>query len=288
MENKELHRLQASMLAETLRIFEKHSIQYFLLGGSALGAVRHSGFIPWDDDIDIGLPRADYEKFLSIAPSELQDGLFLQSCGTDTAYPLPFAKIRNSNTTFIESSVSHLAMNHGVYIDLFPLDGYSRNCLLSRAQAALFRGLKAAVLHKFFIRKRLMVLHPLVWFLATFFSLDNLRSGLFRVMTVFDYSNADMVMNWNGAWGLREAMPKSIFGQGTRLEFAGIAVSVPSDYDGYLRALYGDYMKLPSLDKRRTRHCTELVDLRRSYTEYVGAKSTEGSRRNYKHTKADK
>jgi lipopolysaccharide cholinephosphotransferase len=147
---KKLHIIELAMLGEFIRICQKYSLRYYLIGGSALGAVRHSGFIPWDDDIDIGMPRVDYEKFLSVAQAELDADLFLQTHKTDPAYPFSFAKIRNSKTTFIQSDSSHLQMNHGVYIDIFPLDGYPSSKLSRRltkiiinlCNAAIFRGQK--------------------------------------------------------------------------------------------------------------------------------------------------
>ncbi len=123
---KKLKEIELELFKQFVRICEKNSLRYFVVGGTALGAVRHKGFIPWDDDIDVALPRGDYEKFLSIAQSWLPENMFLQTYITDKNYPNPFAKLRRSDTAFIEKSASRIKMNHGVYIDIFPLDGYSR------------------------------------------------------------------------------------------------------------------------------------------------------------------
>ena len=119
----ELKKIELEMFKYYLAICEKHDLKYFLIGGTLLGAVRHKGFIPWDDDIDIGMPRPDYEKFLLVAQKELPEHIFLQTHNTDIEYPNCFAKLRNSDTTFIETSCKKLKINHGIYIDIFPLDG---------------------------------------------------------------------------------------------------------------------------------------------------------------------
>ena len=124
-----MHLLHLDILKEFIRICNKYELRYFLLGGSCLGTVRHQGFIPWDDDIDVGMPRPDYERFMEIAQNELPEYYFLQNSKTDPDYPLCFAKIRDSRTTFIERSVSHLNINHGIYFDIFPLDGLSNGSL---------------------------------------------------------------------------------------------------------------------------------------------------------------
>ena len=106
---------------------EKLNLPYFLVCGSALGAARHGGFIPWDDDLDVGMYRDDYNKFMELAPALLPKGIFLQNYNTDPKFPHMFANLRNSNTTYIEKRLAPLNINHGVYIDIFPLDGYPSN-----------------------------------------------------------------------------------------------------------------------------------------------------------------
>ena len=122
---QKLKDIEKDMLVIFIQICKKYDMRYFLAGGSCLGAVRHRGFIPWDDDIDVVMPREDYEKFLKVARNELPENIFLQTGKTDNDFPMNFAKLRNSDTTFIETSVKNFKINHGVFIDIFPLDGYS-------------------------------------------------------------------------------------------------------------------------------------------------------------------
>ena len=119
-----LQQVELKMLQMVDDICRELHIKYYLVCGSALGAVKYSGFIPWDDDLDIGLLRPDYEIFVREAKRLLPDNYFLQNYRTDPAFPQVFSKIRDSRTTFIEKSAAGLAIHHGVYIDVFPLDGY--------------------------------------------------------------------------------------------------------------------------------------------------------------------
>ena len=112
----ELQKRQFELLKAVDDICNRLKIKYFLVCGSALGAVKYGGFIPWDDDIDIALFREDYEKFISKAPNLLREGLFLQNWHSEKYYLQVFSKLRDSNSTYIESSVSRFPINHGVFI----------------------------------------------------------------------------------------------------------------------------------------------------------------------------
>lgn len=119
-----LQEIEFEMLKEFVRICEELNLTYYLVCGSALGAVKYQGFIPWDDDLDVALPRPDYEIFCQKAQSMLPSHLFLQNYKTDSQYPLFMSKIRDNRTTFVEPLYKNIKMNHGVYIDVFPIDGY--------------------------------------------------------------------------------------------------------------------------------------------------------------------
>ena len=115
LSEKQLNRLKAielEMLRSFIEVCKELDLKYYLLGGTLLGAVRHKGFIPWDDDIDIGMPRKDYEVFISKAQNLLPVHLFVQTFQTDPQFPSAYCKIRNSNTTFLETAVKKINMNH--------------------------------------------------------------------------------------------------------------------------------------------------------------------------------
>jgi len=124
-ELKKIWALQIDMLQQVERICKAHSLQYFAICGTALGAFRHHGFIPWDDDVDIALKRSDYNAFLKYAQSELSEPYYLQAAGSDPLFYRSFAVMRNSNSTSISAGDECLQCNNGVMIHIFPLDGYT-------------------------------------------------------------------------------------------------------------------------------------------------------------------
>ena len=123
----ELQKAELDLLKYFIEICNKLDLKYFLVCGSALGAVKYNGFIPWDDDIDVALKRDDYEVFCSYAQNMLPSNIFLQNHNTEPGFPHIYSKLRNSDTTYIEMSAKKLDINHGIYIDIFPLDGYPKN-----------------------------------------------------------------------------------------------------------------------------------------------------------------
>ena len=120
----ELQKCQLEILKEFIRICKENNLQYYLVGGTCLGAVRHKGFIPWDDDIDVAMPRKDYDKFITLQ-DQMKKPYFIQTYKSDKNYIYNFAKVRDSSTTFVENFFACSQMNHGVWIDVLPLDGMS-------------------------------------------------------------------------------------------------------------------------------------------------------------------
>lgn len=271
-EIKNLKEIELEIFRQFVEICQENSLKYFVIGGTALGAVRHKGYIPWDDDIDVALPREDYEKFLLIAPKALPYNMFLQTFVTDTDYPHPFAKIRRSDTTFIEKTVSKINMNHGVYIDIFPLDGYpntgikekyfklkNRILMISIGSAFLVDTTKDCKIEKI-VKRFIKALFP--DYKKSVIMIDNLYKSN-------SYKNSVIVANFCGAWGIKEVMPKEFFGNGIEGEFEGIKVTLPEKTHEYLTSLYGNYMQLPPEEKRIGHHYCTVIDLEKSYKEYI-------------------
>ena len=127
MDNETLRKVQLAQLEigkEIKRVCDENGIKYFLDSGTLLGAIRHKGFIPWDDDMDMGMLREDYERFIEIAPKELKPEYFLQTWKTDKSYPYAFAKIRKKGTVFIEAVSQKTNAHNEIFVDVFPYDIY--------------------------------------------------------------------------------------------------------------------------------------------------------------------
>lgn len=134
---EELERLQATLyqiLAEVKRVCDKHGIRYFITGGTAIGAYFWEKIIPWDDDIDVGMPRPDYEHFMKVAQEEMGDGFFIQTPETDPHVPFFFMKVRMNGTEFNEETFQHIKMHQGIYVDIFPFDKIPPNKRVEKIQ----------------------------------------------------------------------------------------------------------------------------------------------------------
>lgn len=273
-----LRRVELDMFKAFLSVCKTLNLRYYLIGGALLGAVRHKGFIPWDDDIDIGMLREDYEIFKKNAQKFLPEYYFVQTNETEHAYPLFFLKMRDSRTTFIETSVKNFSINHGVYIDIFPLDYYPKNKLSQfylkiRKKVIYFRISREFT---FPTECQLSKVHGIIFnflgtvakiFYPTICSAQNARERLFRKIKRSGY-----VMNYSSAWGDKESGPVEWFSEGAELEFEGLKVIGPKEYDKWLTKVYGEYMKLPPPEKRVTHHYTEVIDLDHPYTLYTERK----------------
>ena len=258
---------ERDMLSEFVRICNKHGIKYFIQGGTLLGTVRHSGFIPWDDDIDVSLPRDEYERFLAVAQDELPDYYFLQTKDTDPEYPNNFAKIRDSRTTFIETSAKNLNINHGAYIDIFPLDNYP--CGFKAKVYEFKKFLLTRRIYKAFYMPHMSFIAKIIT-LITMILFPSLKGAVEKREKLFkSVKPTDRVVNNSGAWLDKEIIPKEWVQNTIQMEFEGINVNVSDKYDQWLTYVYGDYMSLPPENERVGHHYVDIFDMNKSYTEYI-------------------
>lgn len=277
----ELQVVMLDLFKEFKRVCRKHNLRYFLIGGSALGAIRHQGFIPWDDDLDIGMPRPDYDKLMKLT-SEFKHPYFLQNHKTDWGYSLGFAKLRNSSTSFIEKTYHYQKINQGIWIDIFPIDGMSKNKKLKKVRGPkpylLWFMFYLSYIGHFFAplsKKRWYLQIPLYLVSVLFLplSINNWWTTLItKLMKSIPYHKATMVGSYL-TWSFnREALPKDFYGRGLLVKFEDGMARVPSNYDAYLTAKYGDYMKIPPLDKQKGHHYDSGVSTTVSYKEFLYGK----------------
>ncbi len=267
---QELKKREVEIFKGFISVCEKLNLKYYLLGGTLLGAVRHNGFIPWDDDIDVGMPREDYEIFLKKGHALLPDKYFIQTCHTDPEMPINFAKIRDSETTFIETSIRHLKVNHGLYIDIFPLDLYPCDQKEQKRFSFKKKLLDIRIAAAFYQpdKKRSLKLKAIQAFLHLLFPTYK-RAIIAREKLYASVKRGVYLANYGGAWGVKEIVPVEWYGEGVELEFEGLRVIAPTEYDKWLTQVYGDYMTLPPIEKREPHHYVDAVDMDKSYTYYV-------------------
>lgn len=272
-ELKEWKRIAVEILQRFHTICKENGLKYFAVGGTAIGAVRHGGIIPWDDDIDVAMPRPDYERFIEICEGmDMGDYELATPWGTKD-YPLPFIKMCARNTTLIEDR-EHLFLI-GVFIDIFPLDGTASDrtdaLRLMGRYKKLWNRLEAISSSNTMGEYLALLLKPHEWgrFVmktAGFFCKNTLRHKLIKAIDAIahtvSYDEAENVIVYSGSYNEREIMPKS-FCEGDVIEmpFDGTVINMASGYETYLRGIFGDYMQMPPVEKRVSHHYHALVDL---------------------------
>ncbi len=260
--------IQLDILKNFMDVCRQLNLPYYAIGGTLLGAVRHHGYIPWDDDIDVAMPRDSYETFLANAQSLLHKDHFLQTFETDPEYRLSYAKIRHNQTAFIEKASKHMNIHHGIYIDIFPLDGYPS----TRFEQAIYR-LKMDVYNFRLLAefsgdssskaKLAMVLAKLC--------IPSWRHALHRkekLLKRYPYRSSEQVGIFCYTSHNIKSINQDIFRQYTLFPFEQLQIPVPDGYDAYLRNLSGDYWQLPPENKRQPHHKCTMIDPERSYTTY--------------------
>ncbi len=262
-----LHRCQLLIAEEVKRLCQKHNIPYFIIAGTLLGAVRHGGFIPWDDDMDIGMLRSDYRRFLQVARRELSEKFFLQTVETDPGYGLPLAKVLLRGTVLTENTTSKNAAQKGIFVDIFPFDVCPED-----SQKAAMHNKKTYFYKRLFLAKRGYTIakvgewkkklaYGILRVLAVFYSQKGLCRKLNREITRYNSEQSTRIVNIAGAYGYeKETILRQWVAETVMLPFENTEFAAPAGYVAYLEAFYGDYMTPPPEDKRYNRHSVVELD----------------------------
>lgn len=267
-ERKKLFAVLLDMLVEFDKICKKHNLRYYLDGGTLLGAIRHKGFIPWDDDIDVEMPREDYEKFIKLG-DEFKHPYFLQTPYTDPTYFYCPARIRNSNTTALVEMFAYQNFNHGVWLTILPLDNWKKE-----AEPEINK-IKSLIIEN-----------------STYMRLTNPHLDEKNQERVRNYSGRDpfetyaeimrLAQQFNGqpteyitiAVEALSSYSKKLwyaedFTSTLLADFEGYKFPIPVGYERVLRIVFGDYMALPPIEDRGLHHSGVIFDMDKPYTEYV-------------------
>ncbi len=266
--------LMQNKLLEMMKWFHnycvEHHIPYYMIGGTMLGAVRHKGFIPWDDDIDVGIPRKAYIRLVKEFYDKNGHYVLESPLSKDKKFSYPFAKLYDTRTLLIENTPYKL--KRGIYIDVFPLD------FISDTQEGCIKEInRITSLHKVVIAKNLTYKKDRV--LKNKIAISLIHNFPERIMPInylcraldkFGYDhckyNYSYGGNLYGQWGAKELMHKSIMGKPTLYKFQDSAFYGVEKYDEYLTNLYGNWRELPPEDKRITHH-DYYLDMNKSYLD---------------------
>ena len=266
MVNYDIKQVQAHTLKILIMLDEvcrQHHLTYYLWAGTMLGAIRHKGFIPWDDDADIAMPHDDYQKLI-MHPEWLPKPFELICTETDEQYPLPFGKIQDASTTLIERA--HLKYIGGIYIDVFPLDGVPQNRLLQRLHFAKYELYKKLLY--FVCRDPYKHGHgPQSWIpliVQKCFTLGDIQTRIIRLLKRYPFNESTLVADYDD--GMRGILPKEILGSPTDCTFEGHTLLGVEQWDTYLSAKYGNYMEIPKETKRHQHHF-HYIDFNTPYRE---------------------
>lgn len=258
---QKLHNILIEILDEIVRICDQYSLNYCLIGGTLIGAVRHQGFIPWDDDLDIVMPRDDYNTFCRLCKTELSSEFYIQSLETEPNYYLPFIKIRKENTTFIESNSVLKFKKNGIFVDVFPQDFSSHKSsigqIIRNKSIKAIRRVIACKLHKTLPKDKLT---KVVFIFLSPFNVQKLVKLSTYIMTSRNHiKTPKYLVNYATLYDIKnEILPISSYLPYKKLLFEGKSYNVPNDYDLNLKSVYGNYMELPPKEKR-VNHKPEIL-----------------------------
>ena len=256
---------QMDLLIELDRVCKKWDIPYFLIGGTLIGAIRHGGFIPWDDDIDVGMLWEDYARLREACEKDLDPAYMLHNWDMDPYSPHPFYKLKIRGTHYPEGLAANSKMNDCIYIDIFPYDNAPEGKWQRKLQAAQVYILRKILLLRCdfdlsgssALRK---VLYGTLKFVSRVRSVEGWKKTLTRVQHRYNKGKTTIATNMCGAYSYeRESKPRAILSETVPHKFEKGEFLIPKEYDAFLRSCYGDYMQLPPEEQRIGKH--EIVGI---------------------------
>ena len=275
MEHSEQHlndtqRYILYVLREVTRVLEELNIPYFMQGGTMLGAIRHGGFIPWDDDVDLGIPRADYDRMLKEVAARLPENLELRTYDDETDHHYYFARIVDKRYQIRRmGSIEERLEN--IWVDLFPLDGMPNGFISRQWHKMRLLGTRLqfhlSCFEKVNIKRpgrplveRIIIRFAMITHVGSWWNTRKQLDKLDRLLKKYPPEKSRYFVNFTGqtSFKFNEMFKKEIYGQGKAYPFEDMVLIGPVQYDPYLKSLYGDYMTPPK-ETDRNAHAAELV-----------------------------
>lgn len=257
---EKLHLVLVEILDYVVDVCEKNNLTYFIAYGTTLGAYRHSGFIPWDDDIDIAMPRKDYEKLLELLDNSECEKYSIQNEMNEPNYFLQFAKVRKNGTVFIEEYADNIYKNTGIYIDVFPLDYLdNKDSLVFKMKYKFIKYLKHILkfkscrnLFKSNESKFKYIIDLIISIPAYLLSNKKMLKFIKKLSTSNGLENSKYFVQFDSS--TRGAiLERSIYLPSKKINFVNKSYFAPGNTEEYLKMHYGeDFMELPPIEKRHT------------------------------------
>lgn len=266
--NYNLKKLQHTILyiaKEIKMICDTNNIDYSMIGGTLIGAIRHKGFIPWDDDMDFIMTRVNYEKFLDVCKKDLDDKFEIINWKTCSYFGSGFTKIMLKDTIAVEKDKENVKYPQEIFVDIFPIDSIPDNGKIRAKQKIvtytcirMLQQKENPTFKRGNIKKN--VVYMLVWLVSCLFTHDFLVEVCDKEMKRYQYADTNCYTSMAGFYGYdKEIVNKALFDQYIELPFEDTSFKAFSGYDFYLRKVFGDYMQLPPVEKRRS-HGLILID----------------------------
>jgi len=270
---------------------KKHDLKFFIAYGSAIGAIRHQGIIPWDDDIDVVMPRPDFERLKEICKTTDMGNYELVGPESVPGYYMPFAKMCNKNTTLLESEEYHCVI--GMYIDIFVYDGISPDMNIAREYLRQYRKYwnRFVVASSYYPWKKIKAklgrreIKDLIHYWLLSLNRDYFRKRflkkLYNIIHAYDYDSCDTIIKYPPGYGEKEVIPKSMIEESIEVPFENLNVPIQKDYDALLRRYFGDYMQFPPEEEQHSHHLIAYVNLdkRESYSEVMAKIKTRNKKK---------
>ncbi|MBU5485765.1 LicD family protein [Clostridium sp. MSJ-11] len=261
---------ELDVLRAIIEICERHGFRYFAVGGTCLGAVRHKGFIPWDDDIDIGMPRKDFDQFREVAKHELPKHLSVNDFEELQHSNRLYIKVYDNTTTFVEKNCEKFSDQYtGIFVDIFPYDGLPSGSIRRKfnnfrmkvlSKLSFYRRMPYFSMNKLSDKILFFLIYPLKWLLPFNWASKKIEEIL--RMYPLEKSLYSIAAGYY-------VFKSHYFLETKKIRFEDLMMPCPEDFDGYLTDQYGDYMQLPPIEKRRTDHDLLFFSLDEPYTKYI-------------------